>query len=226
MIPIADENPTRGLAYVNYALLVGIVLVFLWQLSLDEDSARVVMYALGLVPASLFGYIQIPPRIEMVAPELTVFTSMFLHGGLAHMFGNFLYLFIFGDNVEEAMGHWRYLCFYFICGIAAAMAQALPAATSTVPMVGASGAISGVLGAYLLLYPRSPVVVLVPLGFVLHPVRMPAFLPLALWFLLQLVQSLFSGDGAGVAFRAHIGGFIAGLVITPLMARRLWDFGR
>ena len=156
----------------------------------------------------------LPPEIGTVPALLTVFTSMFLHGGWMHLIGNMLYLWIFSDNVEDAMGHGRFIVFYLLCGIGAAMAQALPDPSSAIPMVGASGAISGVLAAYLMLYPRARVTVVIPLGFYLHVTRLPAAAVLGLWFLLQLLSEMMSGAGAGVAFRAHIGGFVAGLLLV------------
>jgi membrane associated rhomboid family serine protease len=141
---------------------------------------------------------------------MTIFTSMFMHGGWMHLIGNMLYLWIFGDNVEDSMGHPRFIVFYLVCGTVAVFAQALPDTQSTIPMIGASGAISGVLGAYLLLYPHARVVVLIPLGIVL-----------ALWFGLQLAQSaLTPKDVAGIAFGAHIGGFLAGMALVPLFKSR------
>jgi membrane associated rhomboid family serine protease len=141
-----------------------------------------------------------------------------------HLLGNMLYLWIFGDNIEDRFGHGRYLFFYVVCGIAAALAQALPDPHSQVPMVGASGAISGVLGAYALMYPRAHVTVLIPLGFFSQLTRLPALLVLGLWFVLQLASNMLAaGAGAGVAFRAHIGGFVAGMLLMPvfLALRRL-----
>jgi membrane associated rhomboid family serine protease len=137
-----------------------------------------------------------------------------------HLLGNMLYLWIFGDNVEDSMTRPRYLLFYLLCGLAAVLAQALPDPASTIPMIGASGAISGVLGAYLLLFPRAHVLVAIPLGFVLQTMRLPAGVVLVLWFVLQLVSTLFAGGQGGVAFRAHIGGFIAGMLLIPLFKRK------
>src|SRR5688500_16733624 len=139
---------------------------------------------------------------------------MFLHGGWMHLIGNMLYLWIFGDNVEDAMGHGRFIVFYLLCGVAAAMAQAIPDPQSVVPMVGASGAISGVLGAYLLLYPHARILVLIPLGIIMQTVRLPAGVVLLIWFGLQFLSSMMASGsgGGGVAFRAHIGGFVAGVV--------------
>jgi membrane associated rhomboid family serine protease len=152
---------------------------------------------------------------------MTVFTSMFMHGGWMHLIGNMLYLWVFGDNVEDSMGHGRFVVFYLLCGVAAVLAQALPDPSSTIPMVGASGAISGVLGAYLLLYPHARVLVAIPLGFFLHTMRIPAGLVLVLWFGLQLLSNVMAQPGqGGVAFRAHIGGFIAGMILIPIFKQR------
>jgi membrane associated rhomboid family serine protease len=138
-----------------------------------------------------------------------------------HLIGNMLYLWIFGNNVEDAMGHVRFVLFYLLCGIVAALAQALPNPDSTIPMIGASGAISGVLGAYLLLYPRARVLVLVPLGYYTRLVHLPAMFVLGFWFVLQLINSaLLTQTGGGVAWGAHIGGFVAGMALIPLFKRR------
>jgi membrane associated rhomboid family serine protease len=216
MIPLRDDNPTRTTPFVNYALITACVAAFLWQVSLGRHMEASV-YAYGLIPDVLLGHARLPPDIAAVPAWLTVFTSMFMHGGWMHLIGNMLYLWIFADNVEDRLGHGRFIVFYLLCGIAAALAQALPDPHSQVPMVGASGAISGVLGAYLLLYPRAHVLVLIPLGFFTQLVRLPAMLVLGLWFGLQLLSELFAPAGAGVAFRAHIGGFVAGLLLLPLL---------
>ena len=219
MIPLKDDNPTRTVPFVNYAVIVACVLVFLWQVSLGRRMEAAI-YAFGLIPDVLIGDARLPPEIALVPAWATVFTSMFMHGGWMHLIGNMLYLWIFADNVEDRFGHGRFIVFYALCGIAAALAQALPDPQSQIPMVGASGAISGVLGAYLLMFPRAHVLVLLPLGPLSQLVRMPALLVLGLWFALQLLSEMFAAPGAGVAFRAHIGGFVAGLVLMPLFRRR------
>jgi membrane associated rhomboid family serine protease len=150
-----------------------------------------------------------------------LFTSMFLHGGGLHLLGNMLYLWIYGDNVEDGMGHTRYLVFYFLCGFVAIFAQALSEPHSAYPIIGASGAISGVLGAYLLLFPRAKVLTLVLLPFFFTTLRLPAMLLLLLWFAVQLLSDLAGQDGgSSVAFRAHIGGFLTGMLLVPLLKRR------
>ena len=221
MLPLKDDNPTERLPVVSYTVLAACVAVFLWQASLPQAAAREAVYALGMIPAVLFGHASLPADVVMVPAAATLITSMFLHGGWMHLIGNMLYLWIFADNVEDAMGHGRFVVFYVVCGLAAAFAQAALAPESQVPMVGASGAISGVLGAYLLLHPRAHVLVLIPLGILTQLVRLPALVVLALWFGLQLFQQAMagSGTGGGVAFMAHIGGFVAGMVLVPLFKR-------
>ena len=221
MIPLKDDNPTRHPPYVSWAILGLCVLAFFWQLSLGQAGFQKAVFALGVIPATLLGGARLPPELALVPPEVTLFTSMFLHGGWLHLIGNMLYLWIFADNVEDAMGHFRFLAFYLLSGMAAAFAQALPDVHSEVPMIGASGAISGVLGAYLLLYPHARVLVLIPLGFFSQVVYLPAGWVLGFWFVLQLINSLLAPAGqGGVAFGAHIGGFLAGMILLPLFKRR------
>lgn len=216
MIPLHDDNPTTLKPYVTIALISSCTLIFLWQLSLGNDGQRAI-YGLGVIPAVLLDNKALHPSLIMVSPIMTIITSMFLHGGWMHLIGNMLYLWIFGNNVEDAMGHGRFVAFYLLCGIAAVFAQALPYPESTTPMIGASGAISGVLGAYLLLHPHARVLVAIPFGFYLHTMRLPAAWVLGFWFVMQLLSSVLSGNQVGgVAFRAHLGGFIIGAVLIPL----------
>lgn len=221
MIPLRDDNPSTIVPVVTIAFVVGCVLVFLWQVSLGPIRGQQAIFALGVIPAVLLGDGALPPELAIVPPYLTTLTSMFMHGGWMHLIGNMLYLWIFGDNVEDSMGHVRFVIFYVLCGLAAVFAQALPEPSSTVPMVGASGAISGVLGAYLLLYPHARVLVAIPLGFIIQTVRIPAGIVLVLWFGLQLLSQVATPAGeGGVAFRAHIGGFIAGMLLIPFFKQK------
>ena len=215
MIPLRDDNPTRITPIVTIGLIALCVLTFLWQMSLGarEEAA---IYALGVIPAVILDHARLAPELEWIDPALPPFSSMFLHGGLMHLGGNMLYLWIFGNNIEDAMGHARFIVFYLVCGIAAVFAQALPDPESTIPMIGASGAISGVLGAYLLLYPHARVLVAIPFGFYLHTVSLKAGIVLLIWFGLQIISSLAAGDGPGVAWFAHIGGFVAGMILIPV----------
>ena len=221
MIPLRDDNPTSITPFVTYALIAACVLVFLWQMSLGEKGFEAAVLALGVTPATLLGDARLPPELYLVPPVATVFSSMFLHGGFMHLAGNMLYLWIFGNNVEDSMGHVRFVVFYLLCGVAAALAQAWPNPDSTIPMIGASGAISGVLGAYLLLFPRARVLVLIPLGAFSRIVYVPAMFVLGFWFVLQLINTALSDAGqGGVAWGAHIGGFVAGMILIPVFKYR------
>jgi len=203
LIPLRDIIPSRTTPVVTIALITINVLVFLYELSLGRAVDAFTLYW-GLVPAA-FSWV-------------AVLTSMFLHGGIMHVAGNMLYLWIFGDNVEDRMGHGRFLVFYLLCGTAAALAQTITQPDSVVPMVGASGAIAGVMGAYFVLYPKSRIVTLVPLFFIFQVIEVPAILFLGIWFLMQFVNGLGSivtvaaGQSAGgIAFWAHVAGFVAGI---------------
>ncbi len=221
MFPIKDENPTRTFPFVNYLLIAANVAGYVWEtLRMQHSGEAAIVAGYGLVPTRLL--------FDPLGEAFTIFTSMFMHGGLAHLGGNLLYLYIFGDNVEDSLGHGRYLGFYVLSGVAAAAAQVLTGIDSPVAMVGASGAISGVLGAYIVLYPRAPILVInsIPLlwlfwGFFLS---FPAWLVIGFWFignLLSGVSALGMSQQGGVAFFAHIGGFIAGLLLVrPFLRER------
>jgi membrane associated rhomboid family serine protease len=218
LFPFRDDNPTRITPAVTVTFIAANVLVFLYQLSLPGRAGEVFVYMFGMIPAVLFGHAELPPDVAAVPGWATVFTSMFLHGGIMHIAGNMLFLWVFGNNVEDAMGHGRFVAFYLLCGIAAALAQGLSDTQSEIPMIGASGAISGVLGAYMVLHPRADVHSLLFLGFFIRVITLPAIAVLGIWFGLQLLQATFmraEGEG-GVAFLAHIGGFIAGAVLVSL----------
>ncbi len=220
MLPIGDRNPTRTTPFVNYVLIALNLAVFAWQFSVTSRGGEA-----WLVP----GYGLVPARLTLDPPgeAFTIFTSMFMHGGLMHLGGNMLFLHIFGDNVEDTLGHVRYVLFYLLSGIGAGAAQVLTDPSSQLPMVGASGAIAGVLGAYMVLHPRAPITVLnlPPLAFFIgFFIVVPAWLVIGLWFLVQLLSgigSLGALETGGVAFFAHVGGFLTGLLLVrPLHTGR------
>lgn len=219
MIPLQDDNPTELTPVVSVAFILLNVLVFFYQASLPPSQAETIVFQYGAIPALLFGHADLPSTIAVGIPAyLTVLTSMFMHGGWMHLIGNMLYLWIFGNNVEDVMGHARFIIFYVTCGILAALSHAVTDPTSTIPMVGASGAISGVLGAYILLFPRAHVLVFMPgIGMT----RVAAGVVLGLWFVMQLLSGGMSigGPGGGVAFFAHIGGFVTGMVLIGFFKR-------
>lgn len=217
MIPIRDINPTRRFPLVTVGIIVLNVLVFAFEFLLPVDSLEALVTTWGLTPYRL-------ANLEPLA-FVTVFSSMFLHSGFAHLIGNMLYLWIFGDNIESALGSSRFVLFYLLCGIGAALGQILVAPRSTIPMVGASGAISGIMGGYLLLYPRAEVETLVFLGYFIRLIKLPTTVVLGSWIVLQLfsgVMSLGMQAAGGVAWFAHIGGFLAGIVLVVLLRRQRW----
>ena len=213
MIPLKDDNPRTGWPVVNFMLIGLNVLVFMYQLSLPGELAERFAYTFGAVPS----------RLMQGEAFYTLLTSMFLHGGFMHILFNMLYLYIFGDNVENSMGSLRYLSFYILCGLVAAFSHLVTNPASTVPMVGASGAISGVMGAYAVTYPRARVLVLVPIFFFITTIRVPALFLLMFWFITQLSSGLASLGvqvGGGIAWFAHIGGFVAGAILVKLFQKK------
>jgi len=231
VFPLKDDIPSRTVPFVTIGLIALNVLVFLYQITLEgpgsPDGARAArdfIMEFGLIPCRLTGYCAAGP--EVLAPSLTVFTSMFLHGGILHVGGNMLYLWIFGDNVEDTLGHFRFLLFYLASGVAAAAAQVALSASSPLPMIGASGAVSGVLGAYILLFPRANVLTLLVIGFFIRIVRIPALFVLGFWFLVQFVAGLASWGGSHprgggeTAWFAHLGGFLAGIALLLILRPR------
>ncbi len=222
MIPLRDVNPSRTIPVVNYSLIALNAAVFFFELSLGGRGVNGLVASFGLVPARLTDALAV--RDIGLVTILPAFTSMFLHGGWMHIIGNMLFLWVFGDNVEDRFGHLRYGIFYIISGLSAAFLQVWMNPDSTVPMIGASGAIAGVLGAYVVMFPRAKVVTLIPIIFFFPIVEIPAFLFLGIWFLMQMISGYFSlglgGDAGGVAWWAHIGGFGAGLVLSPFFRKR------
>ena len=221
MIPLHDDNPTDIYPVITLSLIGLCTLVYIYQLALGPADSRTLIYGLGVIPAVLLNKPSLPAELAVVTPPLTVLTSMFTHGGFLHLAGNMLYLWIFGNNVEDAMGHLRFIIFYILCGIAAAAGQVFQNPDSMVPMIGASGAISGVLGAYLLLYPHARILVLLPLGFYAQLIRIPASWVLGFWFFIQVLSSmLFGPQQGGVAWYAHMAGFVTGLLLVTVFKRK------
>jgi len=225
MIPLRDNIPTSRLPLVTVALIAINAFVFLQTFLLGAyGGQRFIMYY-GLIPCGITGNCQVVGRA--FSDEMTILTSMFVHAGFFHFAGNMLYLWIFGNNVEDAMGKVRFLLFYLVSGLAAAVAQTVLNPASRIPMVGASGAVSGILGAYLLLFPHARVLTLVPLGLFTQLAEIPALVVLGFWIVIQLVNGLvtFGFQGGGVAWFAHIGGFAAGLLLVGVFKRRAVPWG-
>jgi membrane associated rhomboid family serine protease len=215
MIPLRDTNPRRTFPIVTYSLVALNILAFLWELSLGRNLEPS-LYAVAFIPARFW------ISGHWMVDFITIVVSMFLHGGLMHIGSNMLYLWIFGDNIEDRLGHGRYLVFYLACGFIATLAHAIFSPGSRVPAIGASGAIAGVLGAYLVLFPHARVLTLIPVFFFMMLRELPAVLLLGVWFVLQLFSGVGSlgvtdaQDLGGVAYFAHIGGFVAGMLLIAV----------
>ena len=215
MFPLYDTVRSRRFPFINWMLILLNGLIFYYEITLGEDRLNRFILNWGLIPAQLTS--------NYAESWLTVFTSMFLHGGWLHILGNMWTLFIFGDNIEDRMGHGNYLVFYLLSGAAAAILQSVLMPASQVPMIGASGAIAGVLGAYLILYPRARIASLVPIFFIFTLVEIPAVIYLGIWFVLQLFSGWSALQGAasgGIAWWAHIGGFVFGVITVHLFTKR------
>ena len=222
-IPLYDKNPRVLIVrpWVTWGLILLCAAIFAVQFSLDPHGQGRLVYGLGLIPATLVGDLQLSPELRLVAPVATLVTYMFLHGGLLHLAGNMLFLWVFGDNIEDAMGHRRFAAFFLVGGVVAGLVQALVEPGARAPIIGASGAIAAVLGAYLVLHPRAKI--LVPI--LIFPVFLPAVVPLLFWIAFQVFTAI-SGGGGGVAWWAHVGGFVAGaILIVPLRHNSIPLFG-
>jgi membrane associated rhomboid family serine protease len=222
VLPLRDKNPSGITPWVTYALIAANCLVFVLELGLDEPALKAVAVRFGMVPSRVTEVLrgQVPAIAGLVVPA---FTSMFLHGGWAHLLGNMWFLFIFGDNVEGRTGHLTYLTFYLVCGVVAGATQYAINSASQVPCIGASGAIAGVLGAYIACWPHARILTLVPVFIVLTLIELPAALVLGFWFLIQFFQGTASigiGFTHGVAYWAHVGGFVTGLLLIRLIPAR------
>jgi membrane associated rhomboid family serine protease len=214
MIPYKDDNPTETFPFVTIAFIAINTLVFLWQVATPEGM-RGAFFSYGAVPSAILKFESQQP----IHPVATVFTSMFMHGGVLHLAGNMLYLWIFGNNIEDRVGHVKFVIFYLIGGVIAAYAHALASPASNVPMVGASGAVAAVLGAYLLLFPRASVYTIIFLGFFVQVVRLPALIVIGFWAIIQFVNGMVERGmiaQGGVAWFAHIGGFLFGVIAIKL----------
>lgn len=218
MFPLKDDNPTTIKPIVTLSLILLCFIIFFYQLSIGELKNYEFIYEYGMKPKETLNFLSINNCF-------TLFSSMFLHGGFLHLIGNMLFLWIYGNNIEDSMGHIRFLFFYLLCGIAAALLQAIINPSSNIPMIGASGAVSGILSAYLLLFPRAKVSTLVIIIFFITVIRLPAGLLIIIWFLTQLFNaSLSDPNSPGVAWFAHIGGFCMGALLIPFFKKEKFKF--
>ncbi|HEY9693151.1 MAG TPA: rhomboid family intramembrane serine protease [Oculatellaceae cyanobacterium] len=225
MVPLRDDNPIQITPYVTYGLIVANILIFLYELTLNPQLLNGFFHIWAVVPDELTASFNGTPSPQSVPEWLTLVTSQFLHGGFLHVAGNMLFLWIFGNNIEDRLGHIKYFIFYIACGILAALTQWYFSAGSSIPSLGASGAIAGVMGAYVLKFPTAKVLTLLPLGFFITTVRIPAFFFLGWWFLQQAFYGAASLDApanigmesGGIAYWAHAGGFVFGAILGPLL---------
>ncbi len=220
MIPLKDKNPSYGIPIVNYLLIGANAAVFFYELSLGSGlDSFFIKY--GLVPSRYFE--MVAHHTHLMARYIPFFTSMFIHGGWLHIIGHMWFLFIFGDNVEDKLGHRNYLVFYLLSGLAAGFLQTYLSASSSIPTIGASGAISGVLGAYFVMFPRARIVTLIPIFIIFDIIDVSALLFIGFWSMIQFfsgVQSVGHSMSGGIAWWAHVGGFIAGILMVPIFKRR------
>lgn len=221
MFPIGDDNPTRTKPVLTIALVAICVAVFFYQFMLPAPEGEAFIFRWGFIAGDLLGRGGIGPTSEGLPAWSKIFSSMFLHGDFMHIIGNMLFLWIYGNNVEDEFGKIRFLIFYLLCGVAAALTQAITDTNSGVPMIGASGAISGVLGAYIWMFPHARIRVIVMFG-IITMVHLRAYIVIGLWFILQLVSAALTpiSEEGGVAFWAHVGGFVAGFLLLPIFRRR------
>ena len=218
MFPLKDDNPTETKPIVTIALISCCIIIFLFQCSINELQNYKFILKYGMVPQDLF-------YKGKLFEFFTIFSSMFLHGGILHLLGNMLFLWIYGNNIEDSMGHTKFFFFYILCGVAAALAQALMAPFSNIPMIGASGAVSGILCAYLLLFPRAKVSTLVFIFFFITVIRIPAGILILIWLSTQLINAnLIDPNSPGVAWFAHIGGFCMGALLIPFFKKNNFKF--
>lgn len=223
MFPIKDNIPSRLYPIITVILILTNIFVFLFEISLGENL-NFFIRQFGIIPVKYFTINSFAAFESFFYRYLPLLTSMFLHGGWLHLFGNMYFLWIFGDNVEDKMGHFRFLIFYILCGIIAGLTHIYTNPHSTLPTIGASGAIAGVLGAYFVLYPGAQILTLIPFGFFLHMTVLPAFVFLGFWFVAQFLNlflsfALVDKEIGGVAWMAHIGGFVSGAILVFLFKK-------
>ena len=220
--PFADENPTSKKPIISWLIIFACSSIFLNQILDPIYITEQNFLSFGMIPAILFGHSELSGHLKIIPPFLSIFTSMFLHGGWMHIIGNMTYLYIFGDNIEERLGKLKFIIFYLITGIIAALSQAIIDPTSTIPMIGASGAIAGVLGGYLVLYPRAKIKVFFWFIIFVKIIKIRAFIVLGGWIIIQFIS--FNGtdlNSGGVAYAAHIGGFISGILLINIMKNKI-----
>jgi len=219
--PFADENPTKNKPLLSWSIILVCTIIFLNYVFEQDYTKEMIFLSFGMIPALIFGYSELSDSLNIVPPTFTIITSMFLHGGWMHLIGNMTYLYIFGDNIEETLGKIKFIIFYLLTGSCAALAQALLDPSSTIPMVGASGAIAGILGGYLVLFPKAKIKVFFWFLIFFKVIKIRAYIVLGGWILIQFLS--FNGsdlNSGGIAYAAHIGGFISGIILIYFMKNK------
>ncbi len=219
--PFADENPTKNKPLISWSIILVCTIIFLNYVFKQDYTKEMIFLSFGMIPALVFGYSELSDSLNIVPPTFTIITSMFLHGGWMHLIGNMTYLYIFGDNIEETLGKIKFIIFYLLTGGCAALAQALLDPSSTIPMVGASGAIAGILGGYLVLFPKAKIKVFFWFLIFFKVIKIRAYIVLGGWILIQFLS--FNGsdlNSGGIAYAAHIGGFISGIILIYFMKNK------
>ena len=219
--PFADENPTKNKPLISWSIILVCFIIFLNYVFEQDYTKEIIFLSFGMIPALIFGYSELSNSLNIIPPIFTIITSMFLHGGWMHLIGNMTYLYIFGDNIEETLGKIKFIIFYLLTGGCAALAQALLDPSSTIPMVGASGAIAGILGGYLILFPRAKIKVFFWFIIFFKIIKIRAYIVLGGWILIQFLS--FNGNdlnSGGIAYAAHIGGFISGIILIYIMKNK------
>ncbi|RUM91259.1 MAG: rhomboid family intramembrane serine protease [Thermovibrio sp.] len=225
MIPIKDFNPSRSTPVITILIIVACSIVFLYEILLPPNIREVFVRMFAVIPFEVMHGVDIPPP-DPLTPYGSLISYQYLHGGFLHIFGNMLFLWVFGDNVEDRLGKLKYFIFYTLCGISAAIIQSLVYPNSDIPLIGASGAISGVLGAYAVMFPRAQILTLIFIFFFIDVIVLPASLWIGIWFLMQFMSALISVNHlsmGGVAWFAHIGGFITGIILVKILYRKRKD---
>ena len=218
--PISDVNDTKNKPLISWVILIGCILIFIYQKSLGYHFEQSAILSFGMIPSVLFNIKQLPNDLAIIPAYMTLITSMFLHGGWMHLIGNMTYLYIFGDNIEDKLGKFKFLIFYISCGIFAGLCQALIDVNSEIPMIGASGAISGILGAYLILFPKKEIKVFFWFFIFIKIFRIPAMYVIGCWIFIQFF-SLNNSEESNIAYLAHIGGFISGIILIFIFRKNI-----
>ena len=218
--PISDVNATKNKPFICWVILIGCILIFIYQKSLGYHFEQSAILSFGMIPSVLFNIKQLSNDLAIIPPSVTLITSMFLHGGWMHLIGNMTYLYIFGDNIEDKLGKFKFLIFYISCGIFAGLCQALIDVKSEIPMIGASGAISGILGAYLILFPKKEIKVFFWFFIFIKIFRIPAMYVIGCWIFIQFF-SLNNSEESNIAYLAHIGGFISGIILIFMFRKNI-----